>query len=102
VLSSGCVGVSSGYAYAPASDGYYYYDYYPAWNVYYYPQGRVYYWNDSGHWHSGSHLPHGYYLHAESREQLRLHTREPWREHHWEHGEFGPTGDREYRYQGYH
>jgi hypothetical protein len=84
LLSGGCADVG----YVGGSYGYYDYDYYPDGQVYFYPQGGIYYWNDRGHWRSGRRLPGGYELHEEHREHLRLHSREPWTEHHEEHGEF--------------
>src|SRR5258705_10622565 len=82
MLSAGCVvrtggGVVSGGAY-------YDYYYYPEANVYFYPSGRRYYWHDGEHWRWGQRVPPRYSLHEEHREHLRLHSREPWTEHHWE------------------
>ena len=67
--------------------GYYDYDYYPDADVYFYPEAHVYYWNDGGRWRSGRDLPPRYRLHAEHREHLRLHSREPWTEHHGYRGD---------------
>jgi len=77
-LSTGCVGV----AYPGGAAVYYDYDYYPGWNIYFYPAGHIYYWNEGGHWRSGAHLPPAYHLNGQSHEQLRLHSRQPWTEHH--------------------
>lgn len=65
----------------PAPGGevaYYDYDYYPDVNVYFYPHDRVYYWNDHDHWRSGRYLPNRYHLDAGHRQQLHLHSRQPW------------------------
>ncbi len=74
LLSTGCV------AYGPGPDGYYDYDYYPDANFYYYPVGGYYYWYDGAHWQRGRHLPSGYAIHSEQRQQVRLHTTRPWTE----------------------
>jgi hypothetical protein len=79
---SGCVVYPEG----GYSATYYDYDYYPAWDVYYYPERRVYYWNDGGRWRSGGRLPNRYVFHEEQSEHLRLHTRQPWTEHHEQRG----------------
>jgi hypothetical protein len=83
VLSAGCVVHESG-GVVRSGGPYYDYYYYPEAHVYYYPSGRVYYWRDGEHWRSGRRVPSRYSLHEEHREQLRLHSREPWTEHHWE------------------
>jgi hypothetical protein len=84
LLSAGCADVG----YAGASYGYYDYDYYPEGNVYFYPQGGIYYWNDAGHWRSGRRIPERYEWREEHREHLRLHSREPWIEHHEERRDY--------------
>ncbi|MGH7954242.1 MAG: hypothetical protein ACREFE_20295 [Limisphaerales bacterium] len=81
LFSVGCAGV----VYPAGTVGYYDYDYYPDLDVYFYPEGGVYYWNEGGHWSSGRRLPPTYHFHEESHEQLRLHSRQPWTEHHEEH-----------------
>ena len=81
LLTAGCT-VHEHRAYRePAPAAYYEYDYYPAYNVYYSPRARVYYWNDGGRWASGRRLPSHYEVREAQREQLRLHSREPWTEH---------------------
>jgi hypothetical protein len=89
LFSTGCV------AYAPGPDGYYDYDYYPDVDVYYYSVGGIYYWNRDGRWFHGRHLPPHFVLHDENRQHLQLHTRQPWTEHHAEHGqpEYGGHGN---------
>ncbi len=82
VLSGGCA-IHGGVAYGEVP--YYDYYYYPEWNVYFYPHGHLYYWHEGEHWRSGARLPERYSLREEHREHLRLHTREPWTEHHWAH-----------------
>jgi hypothetical protein len=74
---TGCVADVYGTAGPVAYD----YDYYPDWDIYFYPQGRIYYWNNGGHWRSGRELPPRYRLHEETREHLQLHSRQPWTEH---------------------
>ena len=76
LFSAGCAGV--GYA----GGGYYDYDYYPDWDVYFYPQGHLYYWNEAGHWRSGAHLPEHYALRGHHSEHFRGRTQQPWTEHH--------------------
>jgi hypothetical protein len=61
---------------------YYEYDYYPDANVYFCPEGRMYYWYDDGCWKSGPRLPDRYVLREEHRQRLRVRTPEPWTEHH--------------------
>jgi hypothetical protein len=77
-----------GGAYYGGGATYYDYDYYPDEDIYFYPEAHVYYWNDGGRWRSGRDLPPRYRLNEERREHLRLHSRQPWTEHHRE-------GDRE-------
>jgi hypothetical protein len=60
--------------------GYYDYDYYPDSDVYFYPEGRVYYWHDEGHWRSGRRLPPHFDLREAHHEHFRSHTRQPWTE----------------------
>jgi hypothetical protein len=83
---TGCAVRGVAYSNGPALD-YYDYDYYPDTDVYFYPRSHVYYWHDGDRWRSGGRLPPRYKLHEERREHLRLHSREPWREHreHEEH-----------------
>jgi hypothetical protein len=86
--SAGCTVEEHG----PYRAGVYYdYDYYPDANVYFYPEGRIYYWYHDGRWKSGPVLPDRYVIREERREHLHLRSREPWREHHGagreEHGE---------------
>ena len=82
LFSAGCAVHEHGYVSGGVTVDTYDYDYYPAYNVYYYPRTRVYYWNDGGRWASGHRPPAHYELRPESREQLRLHSRQPWTEHH--------------------
>jgi len=91
LFSTGCTGVV--YTEGPAGV-YYDCDYYPAWDVYFYPSGHIYYWNDGGHWRSGRRLPPTYHIGGEHHEQLRLHSRQPWTEHHEEH--VGPVHHEEH------
>lgn len=79
LLFSGCAGYDGG------GVAYYDYDYYPDYDVYYYPEGRMYYWNEGGEWRSGERLPDRYDMHERHSERLRLHSQQPWTEHH-EHG----------------
>ena|SRR5215469_17423292 len=81
LLSAGCEGV----VYTGGAGVYYDYDYYPDCDVYYYPRTRIYYWSEGGRWYSGERLPPHFEFHAEHREQLRLHSQQPWTEHHEEH-----------------
>jgi hypothetical protein len=75
--SAGCAVEEHG----PYRAGVYYdYDYYPDADVYFYPEGRIYYWRHEGHWKSGPVLPDRYVLREERREHLHLRTREPWSE----------------------
>jgi hypothetical protein len=63
--------------------GYYEYDYYPSSHVYFNAHANTYYWNDSGRWRSGGHLPDSYHFRAEEQhEHLQSHSRQPWTEHH--------------------
>jgi len=80
---AGCVAPAS--VQYSATAPYYDYYYYPQANVYFYPSGHVYYWHDGSRWQSGRHVPSRYSFHDERRQQLRLHTREPWTEHHPEY-----------------
>jgi hypothetical protein len=89
LLCAGCVGV----AYPGGPGPYYDYYYYPDWDVYFYPAGHIYYWNDGGHWRSGGRLPPRYDFHDEHHELLRLQSRQPWSEHHPEHGRSGQRHD---------
>ncbi|HXS67590.1 MAG TPA: hypothetical protein VN761_02030 [Candidatus Polarisedimenticolia bacterium] len=84
LLMAGCAGT----VYTSGGAGYYAYDYYPDWDVYYYPNDRVYYWYDGGHWRSGHRVPGHYRLDVHHREQLQLHSRQPWMEHRPERPEF--------------
>jgi hypothetical protein len=85
-MVAGCVGV----AYTEPGPGVYYgYDYYPDLDVYYYPERHVYYWNEGGAWRSGSSLPSGYHIRGEHHEYYRLHTQQPWTQHHEERGGHG-------------
>lgn len=78
LATSGCV------AYGGGGGVYYDYAYYPDCDAYYYPRGHVYYWNEGGAWRSGNRLPDRYNGHVQHTEQLRLHSQQPWTEHHVE------------------
>lgn len=91
---TGCEGVvytgGGGVVYAGGGGGvvYYDYDYYPDWDVYFYPRAHIYYWYEGGRWCSGERLPPRFEIREEHREHLRLHTQQPWTEHHREHGDY--------------
>ena len=79
-LSAGCVAVDPGYAGGGGGGGYDY-DYYPDSDIYFYPQGHLYYWNEDGRWRSGRDLPHRYDLREHPAEHFRGHSQQPWTEH---------------------
>jgi len=70
-FSSGCVSYNK-------DIGYHDYDYYPDINVYYLPEGRIYYWNENGHWVSGDKLPDKFDLRERKPQHLRHQGQEPW------------------------
>jgi hypothetical protein len=78
VVSTGCVAPY----YGGGRVAHYDYDYYPDADVYFYPHGKTYFWNEQGNWRSGGRLPEHYDLRNHQSQHLRLHSQQPWTEHH--------------------
>lgn len=75
---AGCVPEEGAY-YGPAyGSAAYYYDYYPAANVYYYPAAQVWYYPHGGRWLRATHLPPHYRISARDRRRLYHSGRYPY------------------------
>lgn len=75
---AGCVPDEGAY-YGPAyGNAAYYYDYYPAANVYYYPTAQIWYYPHGGRWLRATHLPPHYRISARDRRRIYHSGRYPY------------------------